>query len=42
MSDLSSANGTTVDGSQVGREPTEVQNGSTVKLADHRYHFVEA
>ena len=39
--DLSSANGTYVDGARVGREPRRISRGSTVILADHRYRFVE-
>lgn len=40
--DLSSANGTTVDGARLGRAATRLEQGSLVGLADHRYRFVEA
>lgn len=41
IKDLSSANGTTVDGSRLGVEPVPMEHGSVVTLADHRYRFVE-
>ncbi|HJQ78167.1 MAG TPA: FhaA domain-containing protein [Acidimicrobiia bacterium] len=39
LRDLGSANGTTVDGVRVGREPVVVEPGSTVTLAGHRYRL---
>lgn len=39
--DLSSANGTTIDGIAVGREAGSVSRGSVIGLAGHRYRFVE-
>jgi hypothetical protein len=39
--DLSSANGTTIDGIRVGGESTAVSHGSVLGLGDHRYRFVE-
>jgi pSer/pThr/pTyr-binding forkhead associated (FHA) protein len=39
--DLSSANGTTIDGIRVGGEATPVSHGSVLGLAGHRYRFVE-
>jgi hypothetical protein len=39
--DLSSANGTTIDGIAVGQEAAAVSRGSVVGLAGHRYRFVE-
>jgi hypothetical protein len=41
LRDLSSANGTWVDGERLGRETRRLQQGSVVKLAGHRYRFVE-
>lgn len=41
IKDLSSANGTTVDGSRLGDEPVPMEHGSVVILAGHRYRFVE-
>lgn len=40
--DLSSANGTTVDGSAVSEDASPLEHGSIVTLADHRYRFVES
>jgi len=40
--DLSSANGTTVNGSPVSDGATPVEHGSIVTLAAHRYRFVES
>ncbi len=39
--DLSSANGTWVDGERLGQEAHRLQHGSVVRLADWRYRFVE-
>lgn len=39
--DLSSANGTVVDGQRLGSEPVPLQPGSIVSLSEHRYRFVE-
>jgi hypothetical protein len=39
--DLSSANGTTVDGIPVGEDATPLEHGSIVTVAGHRYRFVE-
>lgn len=39
--DLSSANGTTVDGKRLGTEAVPLAPGSIVDLSEHRYHFVE-
>lgn len=39
--DLSSANGTTVDGQRLGPEAAPLQPGSIVGLSQHRYRFVE-
>jgi hypothetical protein len=39
--DLSSANGTWVDGRRLGPEPERVDRGSTVTLGEHNYRFVE-
>lgn len=41
VSDLSSANGTTVDGTRIGSPPVPVQHGSVIHFAGHRYRFVE-
>ena len=41
MKDLSSANGSTVNGSALGEEPVLVEHGSVVTFAAHRYRFVE-
>ena len=41
IQDLGSANGTTVDGQQVGREPIQIRTGSMIGLSDHRFRFVE-
>ncbi len=41
IKDLSSANGTTVDGSRLGEDPSPMAHGSVVTLAGHRYRFVE-
>lgn len=41
LRDLSSANGTTIDGSPVSGGATPIQHGSIVFLASHRYRFVE-
>lgn len=40
--DLSSSNGTTVDGARLGREAVHVHHGSIIGLASHRYRFVRA
>lgn len=40
LRDLSSANGTTIDGQMLGPEARAVQNGSIIGLSDHRYRFV--
>ncbi len=39
--DLSSANGTTVDGVAVRDDPAQLHQGSVVSLASHKYRFVE-
>jgi pSer/pThr/pTyr-binding forkhead associated (FHA) protein len=39
--DLSSANGTTVDGTRLGTDQVPVSHGSTIQLAGRRYRFVE-
>ena len=39
--DLSSANGTWIDGNALGHETTPVSHGSVVTFASHRYRFVE-
>jgi hypothetical protein len=39
--DLSSANGTSIDGTAVGQEAAPVSHGSVVGLGGHRYRFVE-
>jgi hypothetical protein len=41
ISDLGSANGTTVDGSVVREQPVPLSHGSVVSLAGHRFRFVE-
>jgi FHA domain/FhaA, N-terminal domain len=41
LRDLSSANGTTVDGERLGAEPVRLSQGSIVGLSEHRYRFVE-
>lgn len=41
VKDLSSANGTTVDGSALGEDPVLIEHGSVITLAAHRYRFVE-
>ncbi len=41
ITDLASANGTTVDGARVGDDPTPVKQGSIITLGSHRYRFVE-
>ena len=38
--DLSSANGTSVDGVSVGQVPVPISHGSMISLASHRYRFV--
>ena len=38
--DLSSANGTWVDGVRLGSVPAPIDHGSTMTLADHTYRFV--
>lgn len=40
LRDLSSANGTTVDGARLGPESMTVHQGSMIGLADHRYRLV--
>lgn len=40
--DLSSANGTTVDGQSVGEEPVSFTSGAVIGFGPHRYRFVEA
>lgn len=42
LRDLSSANGTFLDGARVDGGPVLVQNGSMVGLSDHRYRFRES
>lgn len=39
--DLSSANGTEVDGQRLGPEVTPLEPGSIVSFSEHRYRFVE-
>ena len=39
--DLSSANGTRIDGTAIGPEPGLVHQSSMVSMASHRYRFVE-
>lgn len=39
--DLSSANGTVVDGQRLGTEAVPLQPGSIVSFSEHRYRFVE-
>lgn len=39
--DLSSANGTWIDGNALGQETAAVSHGSVVTFASHRYRFVE-
>lgn len=41
LRDLSSANGTFVDGSRIDGTPTLVRNGSMVGLSEHRYRYRE-
>lgn len=41
IKDLSSANGTTVDGQAVHDQPVVIEEGSMVGLSGHRYRFVE-
>ena len=41
VKDLASANGTKVDGIGAGRRPIQMEHGSVVHLASHRYRFVE-
>lgn len=41
ITDLASANGTSVDGTRIDREAVPIQHGSMVTLASHRYRFVE-
>jgi hypothetical protein len=41
VKDLSSANGSTVDGSALGQDPVPIEHGSVVTFAAHRYRFVE-
>jgi hypothetical protein len=41
VKDLSSANGSTVDGSALGADPVPIEHGSVVTFAAHRYRFVE-
>jgi len=41
LRDLSSANGTYVDGVRIDSNPGLVQNGSLVSLSEHRYRFRE-
>ncbi len=40
LRDLQSANGTTLDGRDVGNEPTVFETGAIIGLASHRYRFV--
>ncbi|HEX6221990.1 MAG TPA: FhaA domain-containing protein [Acidimicrobiia bacterium] len=42
LRDLSSANGTTVDGVHIGNEAVLVQDGSVIGLSEHRYRFLES
>jgi pSer/pThr/pTyr-binding forkhead associated (FHA) protein len=39
--DLSSANGTSIDGVKARDVPLPLSNGSVITLASHRYRFVE-
>lgn len=41
VKDLSSANGSTVNGSALGEDPVLMEHGSVVTFAVHRYRFVE-
>lgn len=41
LQDLSSANGTWVEGRRLGSEPGPVEQGSIVTVSEHRYRFVE-
>lgn len=41
VKDLSSANGSTVNGSALGEDPVLMEHGSVVTFAAHRYRFVE-
>jgi len=41
MRDLGSSNGTFIDGDRVGDGSAELQSGSVVRFADHKYRLVE-
>lgn len=41
LRDLSSSNGTTVDGVRAGADDLEVKPGSVIGFSDHRYRFME-
>ncbi|HEY6635220.1 MAG TPA: FhaA domain-containing protein [Acidimicrobiia bacterium] len=41
LRDLSSANGTSIDGVRLGSDAHRLEHGSVIGLADHRYRFVE-
>jgi hypothetical protein len=40
LKDLSSANGTWVEGLRLGSEPERLEQGSTMTVSEHRYRFV--
>ncbi len=42
IADLGSANGTTLDGTAVGADPTPLEHGSMLTLASHQYRFLES
>ncbi len=42
ITDLGSSNGTSVDGTPVGKRAIPLTSGSVVSLAGHRYRFLEA
>ena len=42
INDLSSSNGTTVDGAHLGATPSPLETGSVVTLARHRFRFIES
>lgn len=39
--DLGSSNGTAVDGTPLGKEQIAIDSGSTIKVSDHQFRFVE-
>jgi len=41
IKDLGSSNGTTVDGTPLGAEPRAVDSGSSIKVSEHQFRFVE-